>query len=104
MTISGTNVLSIDATVASVFTVTLDKAITTYNVTLPTSSRSVTLTFLFTNTTGSSHTINWPSNTKWPGGTSPTMTSLQNATDIISLSTVTGGSSWYGFVGGAEFT
>ena len=32
------------------------------------------------------------------------MTSLQNATDIISLSTVTGGSSWYGFVGGAEFT
>ena len=104
VTISGTNVLSIDATVASVFTVTLDNAITTFNVTLPTSSRSVTLTFLFTNTTGSNHTINWPSNTKWPGGTSPTMTSLQNATDIISLSTVDGGSSWYGFLGGAEFT
>ena len=104
VTISGTNVLNIDATVASVFTVTLDNAITTYNVTLPTSARSVTLTFLFTNTTGSNHTINWPSNTKWPGGTSPTMTSLQNATDIISLSTVDGGSSWYGFLGGAEFT
>jgi len=104
VTISGTNVLNIDATVASVFTVTLDNAITTFNVTLPTSSRSVTLTFLFTNTTGTNHTINWPSNTKWPGGTSPTMTSLQNATDIISLSTVTGGSSWYGFLGGAEFT
>ena len=104
VTISGTNVLTIDATVASVFTVTLDKAITTYNVTLPTSSRSITLTFLFTNTTGSSHTINWPSNTKWPGGTSPTMTTIQNATDIISLSTVDGGSSWYGFLGGAEFT
>ena len=104
VTISGTNVLSIDATVASVFTVTLDNAITTFNVTLPTSSRSVTLTFLFTNTTGSNHTINWPSNTKWPGGTSPTMTTIQNATDIISLSTVDGGTSWYGFLGGAEFT
>tara|TARA_B100001094_G_scaffold226393_1_gene220829 strand:- start:156 stop:1412 length:1257 start_codon:yes stop_codon:yes gene_type:complete len=104
VTISGTNVLNIDATVASVFTVTLDKAITTYNVTLPTSSRSITLTFLFTNTTGSSHTINWPSNTKWPGGSSPTMTTIQNATDIISLSTVDGGTSWYGFLGGAEFS
>ncbi len=104
VTISGTNVLTIDATVASVFTVTLDKAITTYNVTLPTSSRSITLTFLFTNTTGSSHTINWPSNTKWPGGSSPTMTTIQNATDIISLSTVDGGTSWYGFLGGAEFS
>lgn len=104
VTISGTNVLNIDATVASVFTVTLDNAITTYNVTLPTSSRSITLTFLFTNTSGSSHTINWPSNTKWPGGTSPTMTTIQNATDIISLSTVDGGTSWYGFLGGAEFT
>ena len=101
--ISGSNVLDIDATAASVFTIALDKNITTFNITLPTSARSVTLTFIFTNADNSQYTINWPSNTKWPNGTSPTMTSTQNNSDVISLSTVSGGSSWFGFTGGQEF-
>ncbi len=102
--ISGSNVLDIDATVASVFTVALDANITTFNITLPTGSRSVTLTFIFTAATNTQYTINWPANTKWPGGSGPTMVSTQNASDVISLSTVSGGSSWFGFVGGQEFT
>tara|TARA_B100001250_G_scaffold337300_1_gene304059 strand:- start:2994 stop:4250 length:1257 start_codon:yes stop_codon:yes gene_type:complete len=102
--ISGSNVLDIDATVASVFTVALDANITTFNITLPTGSRSVTLTFIFTAATSTQYTINWPANTKWPGGSGPTMVSTQNASDVISLSTVSGGSSWFGFVGGQEFT
>ena len=101
--ISGSNVLDIDATAASVFTIALDKNITTFNITLPTSSRSVTLTFIFTNADNSQYTITWPANTKWPNGTSPTMTSTQNNSDVISLSTVSGGSSWFGFTGGQEF-
>tara|TARA_B100000700_G_C15037902_1_gene853698 strand:+ start:608 stop:1864 length:1257 start_codon:yes stop_codon:yes gene_type:complete len=102
--ISGSNVLDIDATVASVFTVALDANITTFNISLPTGSRSVTLTFIFTAATNTQYTINWPANTKWPGGSGPTMVSTQNASDVISLSTVSGGSSWFGFVGGQEFT
>jgi len=102
--ISGSNVLTIDATSASVFTIALDKNITTFNITLPTSSRSVTLTFIFTNADNSQYTITWPANTKWPNGTSPTMTSTQNNSDVISLSTVSGGSSWFGFTGGQEFS
>ena len=102
--ISGSNVLDIDATVASVFTVALDANITTFNISLPTGSRSVTLTFIFTAATNTQYTINWPANTKWPGGSGPTMVSTQNASDVISLSTVSGGSSWFGFTGGQEFT
>tara|TARA_B100000287_G_scaffold424411_1_gene469000 strand:+ start:2625 stop:3881 length:1257 start_codon:yes stop_codon:yes gene_type:complete len=101
--ISATNVLTIDATSASVFTIDFDKNITTYNITLPSASRAVSLTFLFTNTDGNQYTVSWPANTKWAGGTDPTMTSTQNYVDIITLSTVDGGSSWYGFVGGSEF-
>ncbi len=103
-TISNANALDIDATSASVFTISLDKNITAFNVTLPSGARSVTLTFVFTNTDGNNYTINWPANTKWSGGASPTMTSTQNNSDIISLSTVSGGSSWFGFIGGQEFS
>ena len=102
--ISNANALDIDATTASVFTINLDKNITAFNVTLPSGARSVTLTFVFTNPDGANYTINWPANTKWSGGTSPTMTSTQNNSDIISLSTISGGSSWFGFVGGQEFS
>ena len=102
--ISNANALDIDATTASVFTINLDKNITAFNVTLPSGARSVTLTFVFTNPDGANYTINWPANTKWSGGTSPTMTSTQNNSDIISLSTVSGGSSWFGFIGGQEFS
>ena len=102
--ISGSNVLDIDATAASVFTIALDANITTFNITLPTSARSVTLTFIFTCANNSQYTINWPANTKWAGATAPTMTSTQNASDVISLSTVSGGGSWFGFIGGQEFS
>jgi len=102
--ISGSNVLDIDATAASVFTIALDANITTFNITLPTSARSVTLTFIFTAATNTQYTINWPANTKWAGATAPTMTSTQNASDVISLSTVSGGGSWFGFTGGQEFS
>ena len=102
--ISGSNVLDIDATAASVFTIALDANITTFNITLPTSARSVTLTFIFTAASNTQYTITWPANTKWPDGSSPTMTSTQNSSDVISLSTVSGGSSWFGFTGGQEFS
>ena len=102
--ISGANVLDIDATAASVFTIALDANITTFNITLPTGARSVTLTFIFTCADNSQYTINWPANTKWINGDIPVMSSTQNVSDIISLSTVSGGGSWFGFVGGQEFT
>ena len=104
VSISGSNVLDIDATAASVFTIALDANITTFNITLPTGARSVTLTFIFTCADNSQYTINWPANTKWINGDIPTMSSTQNVSDIISLATVSGGGSWFGFVGGQEFT
>ena len=41
---------------------------------------------------------------KWAGGTPPTSTSTVGNTDIISYVTYDGGTTWYGFVGGLNFS
>ena len=95
--------LTLDATSGSVFTVNRGADITTMQATLPSGARGVSLTMVFTNTTGSSHSVAWPANTKWAGGGSPTLSSTQNHVDIVTLSTTDGGTSWYGFVGGTDY-
>lgn len=44
--------------------------------------------------------ITWPSGTKWPGGTVPTLTSTANCVDIFTFFTDDGGTTWYGFTVG----
>ena len=41
---------------------------------------------------------------KWAGGTPPTYTTTEGNTDIISYVTYDGGTTWYGFVGGLNFS
>jgi len=41
---------------------------------------------------------------KWAGGTPPTFTTTVGNTDIISYVTYDGGTTWYGFVGGLDFS
>ena len=41
---------------------------------------------------------------KWAGGTPPTYTTTIGNTDIISYVTYDGGTTWYGFVGGLDFS
>lgn len=43
-------------------------------------------------TNGGAVTVNWPTNTRWPGGSAPALTAA--GTDIISFFTDDGGSNW----------
>jgi hypothetical protein len=48
------------------------------------------------------HTITWPVNVDWAGGSTPTLTSV--GTDILVFYTYDGGTTYYGFVSGKNFS
>lgn len=94
-------VVDIDAREASVFTLTLDDIVTSTTVTLPANSRSVSITMIITS--NGSYSVAWPTNTKWPGGNTPTLSTTSGRVDVITLTTTNNGLSWLGFVGGLDF-
>lgn len=94
-------VVDVDANDASVFTVTRGEIISAMNITLPSNSRSVSLTFVMTS--NGSYSVSWPANTKWAGGVPPTLSSTAGRIDVITLSTTNNGITWLGFVGGLDF-
>jgi hypothetical protein len=51
-----------------------------------------------------SRIITWPVSVKWAGGTAPTLTTTASAVDILTFSTVDGGSNWFGFSAGLEMS
>lgn len=48
-------------------------------------------------------TVTFPSSFKWAGGTTPTMTTGANKTDIYTFMTTNQGTSWYAFIAGQNF-
>jgi hypothetical protein len=99
---SGT--LTIDLNNANLFTCPLNANITTFNVSNVPSVSGISISFsvLFT-ADGTARTVSWPSGTKWPDGSGPTLTSTNNKIDLLSFVSVDQGSSWLGFVGGQNF-
>ena len=56
------NTLTLDATQASVFGITLNQIVNTLNITLPANSRAVSVTMIITS--NGSYNITWPANTR----------------------------------------
>ena len=53
-------------------------------------------------TNGLAHgSVAWHSSVQWTGGSAPTLST--SGTDILSFTTLDGGTTWYGFVGGIGF-
>jgi hypothetical protein len=44
---------------------------------------------------GGAYTVTWPSSFRWPGGTAPTMSTANDAEDIVIARTWDGGTTWY---------
>jgi hypothetical protein len=42
------------------------------------------------------YTVAWPASVKWPGGTAPTISTSNDAIDLITLSTIDAGTTWLG--------
>ncbi len=95
------NTLTLDATQASVFGITLNQIVNTLNITLPANSRAVSVTMIITS--NGSYSIAWPANTRWAGGNIPTLSQVAGRIDVITLTTTNQGATWLGFVGGTEF-
>ena len=91
---TGGSTQDIDITVGNVVSATVDTSANTFTFSGPSATgRSCSFTLILTN--GGSQTVNWPSEVDWAGGTEPTLTS--SGIDILTFTTVDGGTIWYGF-------
>jgi len=101
--ISG-NTLSLDLSLAQIFTVNLNSDIGTFTIqnTPTTANRSMGLTLILT-ADGTPRAITWGSLIKWPSAIPPTLTSTNNKKDILSFFTVDGGTSYFGNVAGQNY-
>lgn len=80
--------------------------ITTFHWNNPSASgRMYTLRiFRVKDNSGTARTIVWPASVKWAAGFAPTLTSSANAVDIVEFYTIDGGTSWYGYALGTNFS
>jgi hypothetical protein len=86
-----TTSVSFDLAAARWFYMTLTGAVGTVSFTNPpTSGKAACVILEIANGVAG---ITWPASVKWPGGTAPTLTS---GTDIVSLYTRNGGTTWHG--------
>jgi hypothetical protein len=101
--ISG-NTLSLDLSLAQVFNVSLNAGISAFIVTnVPqTASRAIGFS-LFLTADGTARGISWGSAIKWPSAIPPTLTTTNNKTDILSFTTLDGGTSYFGSVAGQNY-
>lgn len=99
-----TSTLTLDLSVAQVFTVSLNADVNTLTInnTPATASRSTGFTLIFT-ADGTARNVTWGAAILWPGGTGPTITSTNGKKDVFSFVTTDGGTTWLGFVGGQNY-
>ena len=96
-------VLALNCALGNVFAVSLNAAVTSLTFSnIPASGSAFGLTLILA-MTGTAYTITWPASVKWPSGTAPTLTSTNLKSDIIILTTVDGGTTWFAFIGGQNF-
>lgn len=89
---------NIDLSLGNYFSKTIS-ATTTFTVSnVPTTGTAAS--FIVDLTNGGSATVNWWSGVKWAGGTAPTLTATGR--DVLGFFTYDGGTTWNGFVLGAD--
>ena len=98
---TGGGTQDIDLYLGNVVTATVDTSANTFTFSNPPASgKAGSLTIILTN--GGSQTVNWPGSVDWAGGTAPTLTT--SGVDVLTFTTVDGGTIWYGFAAGLEMS
>lgn len=88
----------------NLFTTTLNSNISGIIISNPPSASNTAIGFSWILTAdGTSRTITWPNSIKWPGGTTPTLTSTNAKRDILSFLSTDNGTSYLGFIGGQNY-
>lgn len=91
----------IDLTLGNVVSGTVDTSETTFTFSNPPASGTYG-GFILHLTNGGSQTVNWPASVDWAGGTAPTLTAA--GVDRLSFDTLDGGTTWFGFLAGADIS
>ena len=87
----------IDLTSGNVVSGTVDTGTTTFTFSNPpASANSGSFTLILTN--GGSQTVYWPGAVDWAAATAPTLTT--SGVDVLTFTTIDGGTIWYGFAAG----
>jgi hypothetical protein len=95
---------TIDLESGNVFNLTLTGDCT-YTFSNPPASGSAGAFTLIQNQDGTgSRTVTWPASVEWAAGSAPTITSTASSTDVFTFITTDGGTTWYGFTGGQDFS
>ena len=101
--------LAVDLSTGNVFVYTTTGSISTITVNNIPSKANTAVGFTLVLTCGNAlYSVTYDAFTSgglvWAGGTPPTPTNTVNNTDIVSFVTYNGGTTWYGFVGGLNFS
>jgi len=94
--------LALNLSSGSVFIVTLDDNCTLSFTSVPSTAFGFTVE-LRQDGTGS-RTVSWPAAVTWAGGTAPTLSTGASAVDVVTLFTPDGGTTYRGFLAGADFS
>jgi len=96
---TGGGTQDINLALGNVVTATVDTSANTFTFSNPPASgKCGSFTIILTN--GGSQTVNWPGAVDWAGGTAPTLTT--SGRDVLTFTTVDGGTIWYGFAAGLD--
>jgi hypothetical protein len=93
---------SINAVSSNLFFITLTAACT-ISLAGATNGSSCSLTVALIQDATGSRAVTWPGTVNWAGGVAPTLTTTAGKTDFISLLSINGGASWYGFTSGLDY-
>ena len=86
----------VNLTLGNVFTKTCSGSVTITFSNPPASGSAGSFSLILTN--GGAYTITWPSAVDWAAATAPTLTA--SGIDILTFTTIDGGTIWYGIVAG----
>ena len=90
---------AIDVSAGNVVTATVSTAEQTFTFTNP-SDTGKACSFTLHLTNGGSQTVNWPGSVDWAGGSAPDLTS--SGLDVLTFTTIDAGTTWLGFLAGAD--
>lgn len=95
--------LTLDCSLSTVKVVALNAAITTLTFSnVPASGTAYAMTLALV-ADGTARSVTWGTAVKWPSGSAPTLTSTNGKTDIVTLTTWDGGTTWYAGIAGQNY-
>ena len=87
---------AVDLSTANIFDISMTGNCTFTFTNPPASGVSYSFMLILEQDATGSRTATWPASVKWPNGSTPTLTTTANKTDILNFITVDGGTTYYG--------